>query len=95
MPSEKKQPQNVMFHDRVMILMFVFPQNLYAEDFPRGMVDENPPANARGMGLIPGPERCVPSYVEEQLKPVCLHTLEPMPRNKRCHHFEKPSHHRE
>ena len=57
-----------MLYDLVMILMFVFPQNLYAEDFP-GIVDENP--SARGMGLIPGPERCVPSYVEEELKPVC------------------------
>ena len=26
-------------------------------DFPRGTVDKNPPANARGMGSIPGPGR--------------------------------------
>ena len=60
-----------MLYDLVMILKFVFPQSLYAKDFPGGMVDRNPPANARGMGLIPGPERCVSLYVEEQLKPVC------------------------
>ena len=46
-----------MLYDLVMILKFVFPQSLYAKDFPGGMVDRNPPANARGMGLIPGPER--------------------------------------
>lgn len=49
-----------VLYDLVMILMFVFPQNLYAEDFPCGMVGENPPSNTKGMGLIPGPERCAP-----------------------------------
>ena len=30
---------------------------LYLADFPGGTVDENPPANAGGMGSTPGPGR--------------------------------------
>ena len=40
-------------------------------DFPGGPVVKNLPCSAKDTSLIPGPKRCVPSYVEEELKPVC------------------------
>ena len=62
-------------------------------DFP---TVENPPANARNTGLIPGPERFHMPWHHSQLS-LCATTteaqaLEPGFCNKRSHYNEKPSH---
>ena len=63
----------------------------FKQDFPAGAVDENPPASARDVGLIPGPGRVhMPHSNEAQapqiLKPECL---EPLLHNKKSHSNEK------
>ena len=62
--------------------------------FPGGAVAKNPPANAGDTGSSPGPGRSHMPWSnkahEPQLpKPV---RLEPVLRNKRSHHNEKPAH---
>ena len=52
--------------------------------FPGGAVVRNPPANAGNTGLSPGPGG---SHMSVHLEPVL--------RNKRGHHNEKPMHHNE
>ena len=80
-----------------------------ARGFPGGTVVKNPPANAGDMGSSPGPVRShmpqsneahVPQLLSlrsrartpQLLKPVYL---EPVLRNKRSHHNEKPVHRNE
>ena len=63
----------------------------FEQDFPAGAVDENPPASARDVGLIPGPGRVhMPQSNEAQapqiLKPECL---EPLLHSKKSHSNEK------
>ena len=65
--------------------------------FPGGAVVKNPPANAGDRGSSPGPgvshmTRSNEARVPQLLKPA---RLEPMLRNKRSHHNEKPPHHNE
>ena len=77
--------------------------------FPGGSVVKNPPANAGDTGSSPGLGRShmprsneahVPQLLSlhsracepQLLKPTCL---EPMLRNKRSHHNEKPMHRNE
>ena len=60
------------------------------KDFPGGTVNENSPANAGDMGLIPDPED---SACHGAIKPLdhsdwSLHTLEPVLCKKRNHHIE-------
>ena len=64
-------------------------------DFPWGPVVKNPPANAGGMGLIPGPGRSHMLQSNQAPVPQLLKPphLEPMLCNKRSHHNEKPAHH--
>ena len=70
-------------------------------DFPGGPVVESPPANAGGMGSIPGPGSSHMlqenwAFVSQLLSPQVAtpeaHHLEPVLHNKRSHCNEKPSH---
>ena len=70
-------------------------------DFPGGTVVKNPPANAGDTGSIPGPGRSHMPWSNEAREPQLLSScatttepmcLEPVLRNKRSHHNEKPTH---
>ena len=62
-------------------------------DFPDGPVVGNPPANARDMGLIPGPGRSHMPRGNKACAPQLLKPMhrEPMLCNTRSHHREKPA----
>ena len=67
---------------------------MISRDFPGGTVVKNPPANAgdTGSALVwedPTCREATKPCVPQLLKPVCL---EPVLRNKRSHHNEKPMH---
>ena len=67
------------------------------EGFPGGAVAGNPPANAGDTGSSPGPGRShMPwgnwAQAPQLLKPA---HLEPVLRNERGHHSEKPAHRNE
>ena len=57
---------------------------LYLWDFPGGVVDKNPPANAGAVGSIPGPGR---STCTTAVEPASLEL-----RNRRSRCSEKPTH---
>ena len=65
--------------------------------FPGGAVVKNPPASARDTGSSPGPRRSHMRQSNKALKPQLLKParLEPVLRNKRSHHNEKPVHRKE
>ena len=61
------------------------------QDFPGGIVDRSPPANAGDTGLIPGPGR----FHMPQSYWACVPQLEPTLHNKTGHCNKKPMNHKE
>ena len=78
-----------------MLLYFYICLKLEDRDFPGGAVVKNLRANAGDTGSSPGPGGF--PHASEQLSPCATTTestcLEPVLRNRRSHHSEKPSNH--